>query len=207
MEPGPWSRRALERESVDGEESWASGAGNPGTLACTPRRRGKGRTHPLGPGCPLMAGGAGGSLPGRGGGEVVAVQRCCSDNDEMLGCGPWSRRQRNGAIESDKPSSMLHGEREKIDIGHLAWPVNVAGMYAAVFEKTDGARPELVVLGAGRPAQPLDGFGGRNRVRVPGLADDADESVLRQGAGGPAVMDLAGDPLLGSPVVDVVCVQ
>lgn len=118
-----------------------------------------------------------------------------------------SRRQRDGTIEGDKPSSILHGQREEIDIGHLAWAVNVAGVDAAVFEETDGAGPELVVLGAGRPAQTLDGLKGRNRARVPGLADDADEPVLRQGAGCPAVLDLSRDPLLGSAMVDVVCIR
>jgi len=53
---------------------------------------------------------------------------------------------------------MLHGECKKIDIGHLAWPVDVAGVDAAVFEKTDGAGPELVIFGAGRSAQPLNGL-------------------------------------------------
>ena len=78
---------------------------------------------------------------------------------------------------------MLHGESEKIDIGHLSWPMNMAGVYAVVLKKTEGARPELVVLGAGRAAQSLDGLERRNWARVPGLTDDADESVLGQGTG------------------------
>jgi hypothetical protein len=50
---------------------------------------------------------------------------------------------------------MLHGKREEIDIGYLAGSVNVAGVYATVFDKTDGAGPELVILGAGRSAQTI----------------------------------------------------
>jgi hypothetical protein len=110
-------------------------------------------------------------------------------------------------IEGDKPSPMLHGKREKIDIRHLAWPVNVFGVYAAFFEKTDRARPELMILGTGCSAQAFHSLRRRNRARILGLADDANESVLRQGAGCPAVPDLSRDPLLGSLMVDVVCVQ
>ena len=130
-----------------------------------------------------------------------------SDNDKMLWPGSRSRRQRDRVIEGDKPPSMLYGERKKIDIGHLAWPVNMAGLDAALFEKIDGTRPELVILGAGRSAQPFDGLKRRNRARIPGLADDADESVLRQSAGCSAVLDLRRDPFLGSLMVDVVCIQ
>ena len=85
---------------------------------------------------------------------------------------------------------MLHGKSEQIDIRHLAWPMDVAGVHASVFEEADRAGPELVVLGAGRSAQPRHGLERRNRAWILGLADDADESVLRQGAGSPAMLDL-----------------
>ena len=58
-------------------------------------------------------------------------------------------------IEGDEPSPLLHGKREEIDIGHLARPVNVAGVDTAIVENAGGTGPELVVLGAGRPAQSL----------------------------------------------------
>lgn len=94
-------------------------------------------------------------------------------------------------IEGDQPSSMFHGKREKIDVGHLARPMNVAGVDAAVVERTGGTGPELVVLGTGRPAQPLDGLERRNRAWILRLTDDADESVLRQSTGRSTVQNFS----------------
>src|SRR5687767_12654182 len=90
---------------------------------------------------------------------------------------------------------MLHGEGEQVDICHLARAVDVKRVHPMAVEEADGAGPELVILSAGRAAQPIDGFGRRNRARVLRLADDADKAVLRQGAGRPAVLDLRGDPV------------
>jgi hypothetical protein len=84
----------------------------------------------------------------------------------MLRGRTWNRGERDGMIEGNKPSSMLHSEREKIDIRDLAWPVNVCGVDMSVFEKTDRARPELMVLGcrstgavSRRPRREKQGWG------------------------------------------------
>lgn len=53
---------------------------------------------------------------------------------------------------------MLHSEREQINVGHLTWAMDVAGVDTAFFEKAYGASPEFMMLGTGRPAQTLDSF-------------------------------------------------
>ena len=83
---------------------------------------------------------------------------CRSNNHEMPCLGTWSRRQGNGAIEGHEPSSMLHGKSEQVDIGNLARPLKMAGVYSSAFKKADGAGPEFVEFRIGRSAQSLDGL-------------------------------------------------
>src|SRR5438128_1044988 len=113
-------------------------------------------------------------------------------------CRPW-----DGTIETDQSSTILHRESEQVDVRHLTRPVKVARLHGPVVEEADGAGPELVIFGAGRSAQPFDRLEGRNRAGIAWLTDDADEAVLRQGTGRPAVANLRGDPLPGSLMVDV----
>src|SRR6059036_3592600 len=112
----------------------------------------------------------------------------------MLRPSSWSCRTRNGVIETDQPSTILHCQGEQVDVRHLTRPVQVARLHVPVVEKADGAGPELVIFGAGRSAQPFDRLKGRNRTGISWLTDDADEAVLRQGAGRPAVANLPREP-------------
>src|SRR4051794_2217597 len=121
----------------------------------------------------------------------------------MLRPGARNRRERDGAVEAHQPSSILHGKSEQIDIRDLSRPMKMAGAHVTLIEQADGTGPEFVVVGARCAAQALDGFRGRHRTGILGLTDNTDESILGQSAGGPAVMDLPGDPLASPPVVDV----
>src|SRR5436305_4803854 len=125
----------------------------------------------------------------------------------MLWPSTRSRREWDGVVESHQPSSTLHGKSEQIDIRHLPRPMKVVRVHVTLLEQADGAGPELVVFGTRCSAQAVDGLGGGHQARILWLTDDADESVLGQGAGRPAVLDLPGDPLPSPPMVNVARIE
>ena len=64
-----------------------------------------------------------------------------------------------------------------------------------------------MVVSRRRARQRSDRLRGWYWARVTGLTDDADETVLRDGARSPALADFSRDPLPHPAVIDVIAVE
>ena len=113
----------------------------------------------------------------------------------------------NCAIEGDKATTTGDRKSQEVDICDLTWAVNSRRVDPFAVEKRQITGPELVVLALGRDRQLVNCVGNWDRARIPRLADNPDESVLRDRTRGPTLTDLAFEPLAGASVVDMIDVE
>lgn len=110
-------------------------------------------------------------------------------------------------VEGDEAAFVSRGQREQIGVGDLAVAVEAGPVDRVAVEKAGITRPELVMRPGTGMREQFDGLGRRDGARIARLADDAHETVLGDGAGGPPRTDLVIEPARCPLVIDVIAVQ
>ena len=99
---------------------------------------------------------------------------------------------------------MLYRQRQEIDVGHLTWLYEVVPRGQFGIQDGDVIRPEGVSrMGAQAAQHRKQGARIARGVRVSGVAKDTQQTVLRDGAGGPVSVPDARKPVMRRFVVDV----
>ena len=102
---------------------------------------------------------------------------------------------------------MRNGKRQEVDICDLSRTRQATSVHHGIIKQTDVIGNKSVIVGGNRRTQSLDSFGDAQPVRIGGLGEDADAPVLRQGARGPSLVNVADEPIGYRNVVGVVLVK
>src|SRR5439155_9720082 len=93
-------------------------------------------------------------------------------------------------------AAVLHGKRDKIDVGQLLWPKNACAVETLRIEEGDVVRPESMLCLIDEYLQTAHGFHDCQRITIFRLRDDPDKPVLGQGTGRPTVSSLRSPPFM-----------
>ena len=123
---------------------------------------------------------------------AVAGQR--SDDDQVFAGGSPNRVGGDRSIEGDESSAAMDRQREEVEIGELAGPVDAVMSRDGLVEQTHRIRPELMFRARAGACQLRQRHRGRNGVRVRRLRENPHASVLGDRARCPAALCIGHQP-------------
>ena len=126
---------------------------------------------------------------------------------QMLGIGAAYCAQGNACVKAHQASFVPDCQSEKVEIGQLPWTVHVGVLKVRSIQQADVVRPQGMKGCGGGLLQHQNQCRQRLRPRLSRLTHDAQTTVLRQRATGPAFVCIAGKPLRGKRMVHMIAVM
>src|SRR5215470_13737053 len=111
---------------------------------------------------------------------------------------------RNPTIERHQSTSVLHGEREQVDVGELLRAENARVVDELFVEQRNIVGPEGVIGSGDLVRQKYDHVRNSHWLRVSGLRCDTHKSILRKRTRRPAFRAVCRPPLMCWRVMNMI---
>ncbi len=130
------------------------------------------------------------------------------DDHECPGRRSHDGPERDAAIERRQAAVHLRGQTQQINIRQLPVPGEEGGVKKRGLANRRAVVPEDVMAARAELPEAMDEF---DRLRddraVGGIREDANESILREGAGGPAAGAMIRQPVVRQLVVNMIGIE
>ena len=130
-----------------------------------------------------------------------------SDYDQGLFSRPPGGCQRYGLVERDQSSTMCDSKCQKVDVRQFPGTQQLLAVHHCIVEQANIVRDKEVMRRGNRYTQTRHCLGDVQSVWIPRLGKDAYATVLRQGARGPPLSDMSGEPIRYHLVIGVILVE
>ncbi len=118
-----------------------------------------------------------------------------------------NRRQRHSSIQSDQASTLFDRQRQQIGIGHLAVTQQPISRQTIRLQQVDGIWPEGMSGMLHGLRQSLGNLRSGYGVRVGGVGENTNTTVLSQRTRGSALINVGNEPVRGQPVMEMTGVE